>query len=192
MVQFATTGITLPFPTWMKVLELGGGERPSFHPNMDCRWEPQVDIVADLNWPLPVPDESYDGVYTRFVLEHISWRKARQLISEVHRILRPGGLAVITTANLEEQCKLALQWFQESKTFEQISEMIFGSQEFGHSWDAGSHHCGFSKQTITKTLKEASFYKVEIIPIETFPGIFTDMTALAWKSGVRITGVAST
>ncbi len=51
------------------------------------------DIVHDLEKPLPMADASYDGALLVNVLEHIY--HSRELVSETHRILKPGGKAVI-------------------------------------------------------------------------------------------------
>lgn len=51
---------------------------------------PGVDIVADLNKTLPIEDEEFQMVYADQVLEHIE--NMVDLVYEVHRVLRPGGL----------------------------------------------------------------------------------------------------
>lgn len=51
-----------------------------------------VDIVIDLR-RCDVPDASYDMVYASHVLEHID--DDARAIAEIHRILRPGGVAVL-------------------------------------------------------------------------------------------------
>jgi SAM-dependent methyltransferase len=53
---------------------------------------PGVDIVANLNEPLPLEDESFDIVHADQVLEHIS--NLIGLIYEIHRILKPGGILI--------------------------------------------------------------------------------------------------
>jgi SAM-dependent methyltransferase len=47
---------------------------------------------------IALPDESFDVVVCNHVLEHVDDRKA---LSEMRRILRPGGLAVLTTPVVE-------------------------------------------------------------------------------------------
>ena len=48
-----------------------------------------VDIVANLEGPLPVPDADFDLVFANQVLEHV--RDLTPLLMEIHRILKPGG-----------------------------------------------------------------------------------------------------
>ncbi len=52
-----------------------------------------VDIVADLEGPLPIPDADYDLVFANQVLEHV--RDLVALIREVHRVLKPGGVFLV-------------------------------------------------------------------------------------------------
>jgi len=55
--------------------------------------------AADLNQPLPFPDESFDIAVCLEVIEHLEnpWF----LVRELHRVVRPGGAVVISTPNLD-------------------------------------------------------------------------------------------
>jgi SAM-dependent methyltransferase len=58
-----------------------------------------VDVtVGDLDDGLPFPSESFDVVHANQVLEHV--RRTDVLMREVRRVLRPDGLACISTNNL--------------------------------------------------------------------------------------------
>ncbi len=52
-------------------------------------------VNADLNQILPFPPQSVDTVLTLAVLEHLS--EPATFLSEIHRILRPGGMVLLTT-----------------------------------------------------------------------------------------------
>lgn len=54
-----------------------------------------VDAMADLNAPLPFASEVFDSVLLTDVLEHIA--EPQRLVSEVGRVLRPGGYVMIAT-----------------------------------------------------------------------------------------------
>ena len=47
--------------------------------------------------PLDFPDGSFDCVISFQVIEHI--RRDADFVQEIHRVLRPGGLAILTTPN---------------------------------------------------------------------------------------------
>lgn len=55
-------------------------------------------VRTDLNWSLPLPSNSVDVVTALDVLEHLL--ETRTFISELYRVLVPGGYAVIATPNL--------------------------------------------------------------------------------------------
>lgn len=159
-----------------EILEVGGGDKPIFHPNMDIRKLPTVDIVADLNKEWPVPAGSLGGVYSAYAIEHVSWRKIGHFVSELHRVLRHGGRAVIVTANLKAQAeKLAAK---EDFSDEDLS-MIFGDQNYGDDeWRANSHTSGFSPRGIQRLFWQAGF--ADVITY-VHPNCPTDMMIEAMK-----------
>jgi predicted SAM-dependent methyltransferase len=54
----------------------------------------------DATEPYPVEDECFDWAYSEHFIEHVSRDDAIAWLTEVHRMLRPGGLVRITTPNL--------------------------------------------------------------------------------------------
>jgi len=54
-------------------------------------------VVADLNRKLPFAGGSFDLVHANQVIEHIS--DLDTFLSEIHRVLRPGGTSIISTEN---------------------------------------------------------------------------------------------
>ena len=172
-----------PFEGIKDVLEVGGGDKPMFHPNMDIRKLPGVDIVADLNKEWPVPNASVDGVYSNYSIEHVSWRKIRHFLSELNRVLRPGGRAHLVTANLKAQAERLSG--KDDFADEDLS-MIFGDQNYeGDEWRANSHACGFSPASVQRIFQEAGFSDVITI---VHPQCPTDMVIEAMKSIPRKAG----
>jgi SAM-dependent methyltransferase len=58
-----------------------------------------VDVqIADLNERLPYDDDRFAIVFSNQVIEHL--RDTTLFVREVHRVLRPGGHAIISTENL--------------------------------------------------------------------------------------------
>jgi len=160
-----------------KIIELGGGACPRFRPNVDVRplndanGNPVVDIVADLSEPLPIQSDEWDGVFSHFCIEHISWRKVSGFIAEVFRILKPGGKAIVVTANTEAQMRKCLanpDWGDEE------SRIIFGDLDYAEN----SHKNSLNPRYATKLFQEAGFERVVIIP---YGEIQTDMLIEAYK-----------
>lgn len=164
----------LPFKKDSKVIELGGGELPVFRPNVDYRHGPATDFTADFNEPLPITSDEWDGVFCKFALEHISWRKVRGFIAEVYRILKPGGTAVLITANLLEQARKFVEVGDSGELEDRWIGMIFGDQDYVENL----HRCGFSPAFAAKLFREAGFQRVNILP---FGELKTDMIIEATK-----------
>lgn len=59
---------------------------------MDIQPDPSVDVVGDVLHP-PFPDESFDTVVSSHVMEHV--RRPWLMAVQIHRLLRPGGHAVV-------------------------------------------------------------------------------------------------
>ena len=160
----------VPWPRWSA--EVGGGERPLQRPNIDVRALPTVDVVGDAVY-LPLRTGCLNGLLGRYVAEHISWRRVGYFFRECYRVLRPGGVLVLYTPNLEEQMKAALSGIHGGDWL-RISEMLFGSQETG----IPPHQVGFNPTYLEKMLRDAGFRYVRVTP---HPATPTDMVAEAVK-----------
>jgi SAM-dependent methyltransferase len=96
-------GLSLPG----QALDVGGGEHNSYWPllravdgidsiNIDPRMEPTY--LADLNLPWPFHGNQYDSILCLNTLEHIY--RDQFVLCEMHRVLRPGGVAFIAVPYL--------------------------------------------------------------------------------------------
>ena len=131
-------------------IELGGGDNPAIHPNVDVREGKNVDIVADFNKPLDMLKSNYyDFVYCRYAIEHISWRSVKQFVSEIARILKPGGSCYIITANLKEQARVIAN--REVWEGDYESRLLFGGQDYGEN----THSSGMSPEYAVRLFGES-------------------------------------
>ena len=77
-----------------KILDLGCGKSKKKNAiGFDCVKTDNVDIVGDLNKPLPFADNEFDYVYLDNVLEHVD--SIESLLKEVYRITKPTGYILI-------------------------------------------------------------------------------------------------
>ncbi len=160
---------TLPFTS--SVLELGGGSQPVFRPNLDVRAAENVDIVANFEEKLPVEDNSCDNIFSKFCIEHISWRKLKFFLSEVFRITKNGGKVVFITANTENQMK----WVLEHEDWDDdCSCIIFGDQDYSDN----THKNSLNPRRAIKLFSEIGFENITILP---FGELSTDMLIEANK-----------
>ena len=160
-----------------KIIELGGGGMPQFHPNVDVRQcfdalgYPQVDFTADFGQPLPIMSEEWDMVFSRYAIEHISWRLIHGFVAEIFRILKPGGTAVIVTANAEAQMRWALA---QADWDERISQCLCGDLDYPEN----SHKTFFNPTWVARLFREMGFARVIVTP---HGEIGTDMIIEATK-----------
>jgi predicted SAM-dependent methyltransferase len=71
----------------MKKLNLGCGKKiKKEYVNLDLYPLPGVDVVADINKPLPFENDTFDEVLTEHVLEHMV--ELDPLLGELHRITK--------------------------------------------------------------------------------------------------------
>lgn len=60
------------------------------------------DIYLNARQKLPLANESFDRVFAEHFIEHIQFRDAEVLFSELHRVLKPGGRIRFATPDLEK------------------------------------------------------------------------------------------
>ena len=58
----------------------------------------------DLNQKFSFPDNHFDAIHANQVIEHLI--DSDNFLSEIHRVLKPGGYAVISTENLSSWCNI--------------------------------------------------------------------------------------
>lgn len=75
-------------------INLGGGtEKIEGFTNIDILPLPEVDIVADLNKGIPLPDNSVEEIWSSHCLEHLS--STVKIMEEIYRVCRNNALVKI-------------------------------------------------------------------------------------------------
>lgn len=66
----------------------------------------QADVVADVTQTLPFPDDEFDTVIARHILEHVS--DPIKVLREWGRIVTPGGRLIVAVPNQDERSAIPL------------------------------------------------------------------------------------
>lgn len=176
-----------------KILELGGGANP--HPETDVRVDvrhctdangkPTVDFTADLSQPLPIQSNEWDGVYCAYCLEHLPFPAVPGFLSEVFRVLKPGGRAVFVVPNTAAQ----LQWIQDhpegwdgKDSFTSASEILYGSQDYAEN----THKIYLDPDIARELFSAAGFVGVQT---HVYNERATDLVVIADKSNTPVVPV---
>ena len=127
--------------------------------DINDRFELRLDITA-----MNQPDASWDMVMAHHVLEHVDDRAA---LAEMHRVLRPGGQAVITVPMIEG-------WDQ---TYEDRALETPEARALGYG-DAA--HLRFYGRDVRERIRAAGF------ALEEFPAVEPDVSRHALRRGERV------
>ena len=124
-----------------RYLNVGCGPHPKQNfVNLDYRWRPGVDVVWDLRKPLPFGAERFDGIFSEHCLEHFDWDSLITVLSELHRVLVPGGILRVVVPSLEKYVT-AYQRLRSGQSLPPEQAKILGdAKKFarlfysGHDW----------------------------------------------------------
>jgi predicted SAM-dependent methyltransferase/glycosyltransferase involved in cell wall biosynthesis len=173
--------VLAPFNMAGKILEVGGGDIPMRHDanwiTMDMRKLPTVDYVGNMEEAWPFADGTFDGVFSKFAIEHCSWRKSQHFANECFRVLKPGGSTMAIGPDTLAQCR---EITRIGAITEKETALIFGGQE-EPGWN--EHKAAFSPDYAKEIFTKAGFTRVEIEPWpgQIWTGARTDMIIRAWK-----------
>jgi SAM-dependent methyltransferase len=131
----------------------------------------QPDIVSSITEMTAVDTGSMDAVWSSHNLEHLEDFQVPQALTEIRRVLKPGGFALITLPNLERIAQLVVEGKVDEVIYVSPAgpitplDMLFGHQASiarGNSYMA--HRTGFTNKRLGCRLIEAGFDEVRILP----------------------------
>lgn len=88
-------------------------------------------------------DNSADEILAEHLFEHIPFKDEERLFTECHRILKPGGMLVIETPDMEWLCKQFLEAKDEFNSFYKVGSVdhYFGhGKSIEHRWGMITTH----------------------------------------------------
>ena len=93
--------------------------------NLDIEQEANVQY-CDINNKLPFGDNSFDLAYSSNVIEHLDRQCVVGFLSEVYRVLKPGGTVRILTPDFERMCREYLVNLEEwDKSGEEVCRLRY-------------------------------------------------------------------
>lgn len=133
-------------------LHLGCGKiRLPGYVNVDILQSPAVDRIADLR-QLPWEDASVDLVYSCAAIEHFGRREWVGVLKEWARVLKPGGMLRLSTADFEA----AIARYHDAHNMQELLGLLIGGQKDDYDW----HGMIFDFDTLKAGLEEAGFRDV--------------------------------
>ncbi len=159
----------------------------------DPRWQeirididPDVkpDILASSENLQNIADGSVDAVYSSHSLEHLELHQVPRALTEMHRVLKPDGFALITLPDLQAVGELVANGKLTEVAYQSpVGPITALDMLFGHSASiaAGNqymaHRCGFDAKFLAESLLNAGFKEVRLQK-----GACFDLWAYAYKT----------
>lgn len=154
-------------------LHIGGRESREGWKILDVEDRPEVDFVSDLRDLTAIDDASCSDVYMSHVLEHIALGEVLPVLSELHRILVPGGKLYIAVPDTEVLAEMLINPELDTPSRFYVMRMMFGGQMSQHDF-----HCiGFTFDFLVDYLAAMEFESVE--HVESF-NLFTDDSEITY------------
>lgn len=174
--------------TQLSLIEKGGKHRPyrvhigsASHPlsewiNVDVGGG---DLMIDVNWGLPLGDESTSHIYCAHLLEHLRYHdQAPRFLREAHRILQPDGVIRLVVPDVRRLLRAYAsedaEFFVDRSRFYGIGDaftsagvatldyilMFCGAGPQQHL--SFNHKFGYDLETLSRLLRLAGFSSVEV------------------------------
>lgn len=90
----------------VRKLQIGAGPN-NFSGWLNTDYKPiEGQAYLDATAPFPLPDQSFDYVFSEHVIEHFNYWEGLDMLRESYRIMKPGGRIRVVTPNLTQLLRL--------------------------------------------------------------------------------------
>ena len=134
--------------------------------NTDRDPETRACIYLDATHPFPLPDASFDYVFSEHQIEHLSYTNGLSMLRECFRVLRPGGrirtatpdlttIAGLAAADLSDEQRRYVRWVIETFVPEAPGELsAFAINNAFRNW---GHRFLYNEATLAYALARVGF-----------------------------------
>lgn len=146
-----------PLPEWLEDFE-----------------EKRLDICADFNpdFTASMTDMgevgTYGVVFCSHSLEHVHGYEVNHALKEFHRVLRPGGHAIVIVPDLEGVSPTEDVLYESPSGPITGLDMYYGKQDLIETMPFMAHHTAFTSETLESAMKKAGFGMVEVRRLESY------------------------
>lgn len=144
------------------------------HVRLDIDPAVRPDIVGDIVTLAGIADASFDGIYSSHNLEHLHHDDAGRALASFYRVLKPGGICVVTVPDF----RLACEWVARGDGMKPIYvsptgpitpfDMIFGYRPFTDGNPHQQHRGGFTLEWLQRRMARAGFTSLTVYTGEAY------------------------
>ncbi|MCA9487697.1 MAG: hypothetical protein KC516_01910 [Nanoarchaeota archaeon] len=145
-------------------LELGCGQKPTpgyLHQDVT----PQNLVNLDFNcnpWEIVLPKNSLSEVLALGVMEHLRFNDFDKTLYHMEGLLKKGGSFLFDVPDMKVWSEYLYNLTHGKSNKNPFSEEHVWATIYGwQRWEGDEHKCGWTKQGLTKKLKEVGFSKIE-------------------------------
>ncbi len=122
--------------------------------NLDLLIHDGVDVIGS-GFELPFEEDTFDEIHCIHVLEHVTRDKYPVMLSEMHRVIRPGCAVYVETPDFKGTVANLTKAF-EAKNYRDVH--IWTTSTYGKSEREGmSHHWGFYSKLLIDAFHSQGF-----------------------------------
>lgn len=148
------------------ILELGAGKTERGEGWITLDNNKFCDIVHDLKKPLPFPDNTFLNIYSSHVLEHFYHNELVELLKEIYRILKTGGVFKICVPDASIYIKAYCNpgsfdpgfYIRHKPSFHYYSNIDYVNYM---AYMNGNHKMMFDEKNLPKILESVGFRNVK-------------------------------
>jgi predicted SAM-dependent methyltransferase len=114
-----------------------------------------IDIVGNP-WEIDLPDGSVEEVIALAVMEHLTYNQFDCTLTNVYRLLEPGGKFYFDVPDIVVWCRYVVDYFAGKEipfTIEHVFSTLYGWQR----WPGDEHKSGWYSPRLERALAKAGF-----------------------------------